>query len=63
MYFDDILAALDKPLAMVGAPQESRVDIDPDWPDFKIDFGEIPAVIDESRGLRYPHDSPADPCP
>ena len=56
-------ACVDKFVNYPGAPQKSRADVDPAVPDFKVDFGDIPAVVDGFRLLPYPYRPPADPCP
>ena len=61
--FDDITSTVDKFVNLPGAPQKSRTDICPCAVDLKVDFGDIPCVVDGFRGLPYPCSPPNDPCP
>jgi hypothetical protein len=59
--FADISATVDKFKNAPTAPQKSRADIAPGVVDHKVDFTDIPAVVDGFRGLPYPYD-PAEKC-
>jgi hypothetical protein len=61
--FDDITAVVDKFKNAPNAPRKPRADVDPAVPDLKVDFGDIPAVVDGFRELRYPYAVPGDRCP
>jgi hypothetical protein len=62
--FDDISSVVDKFLNKPGAPQKSRADLYPAEVDFKVDFGDIPMVVNGFLGLSCPYQPPPDPpCP
>jgi hypothetical protein len=57
--FDDISSTVAKFKNSPGAPQKSRADVAPGIIDFKVDFSDIPWVVDGFRALPYPADPPA----
>jgi hypothetical protein len=59
--YDDITACVDKFRSRPFAPLKARVDVGPCAVDFKVDFTDIPCIVDGFRGMSFPC-PPADKC-
>jgi hypothetical protein len=60
--FDDISAVVDKFKNAPKAPAKSRADVCPCSIDWKVDFSDIPCVVDGFRQMDFPCEPPLDPC-
>lgn len=61
--FTDISATVDKFVNLPSGPAKSRADVCPCSVDQKVDFSDIPCVVDGFLILPFPCTAPPNPCP